>query len=312
MRTDLNTLTFGIEIECTIPDASMREQGWTIGQYHVGADIAGHPGWKTMHDGSIQARYPNVGVEVVSPILRGLDGLQQIETMVAKLMAMGAHVNRSTGFHVHVGWGGNVEQLRRLICFVAFHEKALFASTGTRSREHNQFCSSIKARYQQLQALTSESEILYAGISRYHVLNLRNLNNANTGKRTVEFRVFAGTLNIVKMLSYVQLCLGIVSKALDNHRKALPWDAPMKTRQDVGDGLWAMRVLLTHLHWRKAVRPGRCSAGVLNVELMPKMLRALNGMAKQYDNPDGTRRPRRSRVAAAPTVATVAADRFGI
>lgn len=284
MRTDLNSLTFGIEIECTIPTDALRARGWSVGGYHVGAPIPGHTGWKAMHDGSIQARRPYEGVEVVSPVLSGVDGLRQIEAMVADLRAMGAKVNTSTGFHVHVGWNGTPAQLRRLICFVAFHEKALFASTGTTSREGNSYCSSIKFNYRRLETLQTEADIAYAGVSRYHVLNLANLRAA--GKRTVEFRVFAGTLNLVKMLAYVQLCLGIVVKALDNPRKPLAWDAPVNARQArlrMGDGLWAMRLLLTHLHWRDRVRPGRASAGVFDPSTTKTLIKQLTKMARQYD-----------------------------
>lgn len=282
MRTDLNNMTFGIEIECTIPVETLRQRGWVVGGYHTGASIPGFAGWTAQHDGSIRARRPHQGVEVVSPVLQGFAGLLQIELMVAELRAMGARVNTSTGFHVHVGWNGTPEQLRRLICFVAFHEKALFASTGTTSREHNHYCSSIRTRYRPFEQLSSEADARSVG--RYYVLNLANI--AMGRRRTVEFRVFAGTLNVVKILAYVQLCLGMVQKALDNPRKQLSWDAPMsasQSRQRVGDGVWAMRRMLTHLHWRERTRPGRAAAGVLDPARIGAMKRQLFKMAHQYD-----------------------------
>jgi hypothetical protein len=285
MKIDLNALTFGIEIETTMPGDALRAAGWHVGGYHVGAAIPGFPGWKAMHDGSIQAQYPRVGAEIVSPVLRGTDGLEQVERMVATLNAMGAAVNASTGFHVHIGWGGNATQLRRLVNFVAFHERALFASTGTTSRETNHFCHSIRANYRPLsERLATADDITAAALAannnRYHVLNLANLAKAPS-HRTVEFRVFAGTLNVVKILGYIALCLGIVQKALENSRQPLPWDAPV--RPNVGVGTGAMRILLQHLHWRDKVRPGRTSAGVLDVAKLPAMKKQLLKMARQYD-----------------------------
>lgn len=284
MRTDINTMTFGIEIECTIPQDKLHENSWSVGSYHAGCPIPGFDGWKSKYDGSISARYPNAGVEVVSPVLSGAEGLAQVVAMVGKLNEMGATVNRSTGFHVHIGWNGTPEQLRRLVSFVAFHEKALFASTGTTTREQNHFCASIKSTYRPLVNVQSEGEIHNWVRSRYHTLNLQNL--SPMGKRTVEFRVFAGTLNLTKIVAYVQLCLGIVQKSLDNPRKPLGWDAPANDRQTrlgVGNGEWAMRTLLTHLHWRKAPRPGRSSAGVIDQTMMPSMLKQLIKLSRQYD-----------------------------
>ena len=53
-------------------------------------------------------------------------------------------MNRSTGFHVHVGWGGNAKQLAILTGLVAYHETALYASTGTPSRELGNYSRPIK------------------------------------------------------------------------------------------------------------------------------------------------------------------------
>lgn len=288
MRTDLNAMTFGVELETTIPYDVLMARGWRVGGYHCGAPIPGHDGWVAMHDSSIHARRPHVGAEIVSPVLSGPDGIASIERMVATLNEMGARVNRSTGFHVHIGWTGTPEQLRRLICFVAHHEKALFASTGTHAREASIYCSSIRTSYRPLETLNSEAEALR--MQRYHVLNLQNLRR-EPGRRTVEFRVFAGTLNIEKILAYVQLCLGMVQKALDTPRKPLPWDTTAiarKRRASVGDGLFALQTLFTALVWREKTPPnGRTAVGVLTKDRIGALKAQLVKMAKQYDERAG-------------------------
>ena len=54
-----------------------------------------------MTDGSIEIKGYRP-FEVVSPILRGDDGLQQVRRVLNGLKEMGAVVNESTGHHVHV------------------------------------------------------------------------------------------------------------------------------------------------------------------------------------------------------------------
>ena len=63
-----NELTFGIEIETTMPNHSRV----VAGAYHVGNQVSWLPlGWTAQHDSSIHAPAGRKGVEFVSPILRG-------------------------------------------------------------------------------------------------------------------------------------------------------------------------------------------------------------------------------------------------
>jgi Putative amidoligase enzyme. len=139
-------------------------------------------------------------------------------------------VNRSTGFHVHVGFNArDLAALRRLVSLVANFEKALYAATGTHSREEGHYCQGIQEDHNFVTAFRA-THIARPGLcsNRYHVLNLANL--LSYGKPTVEFRVFAGTTNALKAIGCVRLCLGIVEKALS--MKKLPkWVAktPVET-----------------------------------------------------------------------------------
>jgi hypothetical protein len=135
-----NDLTFGIEIETHIPRGAFH-----VGAYHIGAQVPGLPqGWKAMRDGSIAAPAGREGCEFVSPVLKGEAGIAQVIEVVARLNAMGAKVNASTGFHVHVGWGGDEAALARLVTLVANFETAIYASTGTKSREQGRWCRGIQ------------------------------------------------------------------------------------------------------------------------------------------------------------------------
>lgn len=93
--------TFGIEIEfvCKRIDAVQR---------HL--DRRGLTGWHLKTDSTVKPNaqqqsqnFGNTGRELVSPILKGNDGLRQLKLACEALEAAGARVNKSCGLHVHHG-----------------------------------------------------------------------------------------------------------------------------------------------------------------------------------------------------------------
>src|SRR5262249_39920135 len=99
---NVNDLTFGVELEVTLPAGTC-----SVGGYHAGVQVpALPPGWKAERDSSIQPGPGYMPGEVVSPVLKGADGLRQLKTVYDWLNSVGAKVNRSTGFHVHVSGEG--------------------------------------------------------------------------------------------------------------------------------------------------------------------------------------------------------------
>lgn len=121
-----NDLTFGCEFEVTLP----REACPVAGGYHRGVQIPGLPaGWNAQTDASIRVTTPGyVGVEIVSPVLKGAEGIRQVKLVCDWLKARNAKVNQSTGFHVHVGCERNETLLARLAHLVANFEKALYVT----------------------------------------------------------------------------------------------------------------------------------------------------------------------------------------
>jgi hypothetical protein len=61
--------------------------------------------WKIVTDSSVTSTGTGTGygLELVSPILRGRDGLEQVAKALDALRNAGAKVNKSCGIHVHVG-----------------------------------------------------------------------------------------------------------------------------------------------------------------------------------------------------------------
>ncbi len=267
-------LTFGVEIETTMP------AGYNVGSYHGSTQAQGLPaGWKATRDGSIVAGPGRVACEFVSPVLRGEEGLRQVVEVVAKIREMGGEVNRSCGVHVHVGWSGNETETARLVTLVSNFEKAIYATTGTKARENGSWCGSVR-RHENAAAAIEQ-----AGSYRYHVLNLTNY---RTGRvPAVEFRAFAATLNAMKIVGHVMMCLGLVERAMVA-RRSTNWVAKTPAESSPikrgGEGLTEVNRLFYQLGWTK----GRTDHGygVLAGEGIPSLkdVKAkLVEMAKKYD-----------------------------
>jgi hypothetical protein len=244
-------------------------------------------GWLADADPSIVP--PNsgrFGVEFVSPILDGADGLRQLHAVVAEIKARGGQVNASCGLHVHIDFDkSNKAAKRKLAQLVANHEKALYAVTGTLSRERGvggrygtHWCKSIKQYGSAGRAIrASESD-------RYHLLNLK------TGRKpTVEFRVFGASLNAVKISAWVRLCVGLVEKAVESSAP-VPWNNPAKAGglfRTNGAGEKEVARLVFSLGWTYegfgTRKYGRKKFGALGADNLDSDVREVLRLARKYD-----------------------------
>jgi hypothetical protein len=241
-----NEIAFGIEFETTLPNSDTTP----IGPYHGGFQVPWLPdGWRAERDSSIRPEtMDRKGCEFVSPKLRGIEGLKQVEEAIDAINARGARVNASCGLHVTIEWNGDAAALARLISLVGNHERAIFASTGTRRRERTTYAKQIK-QYGDKDQAKNRCEA-----DRYHLLNLTHLAR---GKNRIEFRAFAGTLNKTKVLGYLMMCLGLVELALTTRRCA-DWDYAKKAgtkscwdRPGAGIGETELNRLFYRLGWTK-------------------------------------------------------------
>jgi hypothetical protein len=241
-----NDIAFGIEFETTLPASD----NTPIGPYHHGTQVPWLPtGWKAERDSSIQTLAPNrKGCEFVSPKLRGSAGLREVENAIDAINDRGARVNPSCGLHITIEWNGDAAALARLISLVGNHEKAIFASTGTRRREQTVYSKKIKTYGDKDDAKRRcESD-------RYHLLNLTHLAQ---GKNRIEFRAFAGTLNKTKVIGYLMMVLGLAELALTSKRCS-DWDYAKKPgtkscwdRPGAGQGETEINRLYYRLGWTK-------------------------------------------------------------
>ncbi len=240
-----NNLTFGIEIETIAPDSAVRNDGLRIGPYKRGIQVPYLPaGWKAECDGSIDNGHGGHKCEIVSPVLRGEAGIRQVLEVIETLRQKGHRVNASCGIHIHVGWDRNwpTQALARLVTIVAYLEKGLYAITGTKNRERGRYCGGVRKYGNDKDAKPALDR------DRYHALNLTNL--ARGTKDTVEFRVFSGSLNPTKVAGWIQVCLGLVERALAAKRMPT-WNpkAPTGGWKKSGPGQSETERLLGYLAW---------------------------------------------------------------
>ena len=240
-----NEMTFGVEIETIAADSALREEGLRIGSYHYGVQVPYLPeGWKAERDGSIRTSSGGHPCEIVSPVLRGADGLAQVAEVVRTLEAKGHRINVSCGVHVHVGWNRDLpaDALARLVTIVAYCERGLYAITGTKSRERGTYCGGVRKYGNDKDAKPALDR------NRYHALNLTNL--ANGRRETVEFRVFSGSLNPTKILGWIQVCLGLAERAI-NGKRTPRWNPnpPKGGWKKAGEGASEAERLMGYLAW---------------------------------------------------------------
>ena len=98
MTTPTMDRRFGVEIEflstITVDAALMSLRAAGIRVEYMGYTHQTTPQWKIVTDGSC-------GYELVSPVLEGEAGLEEVRIAAAALEAAGAQVDRRCGFHVH-------------------------------------------------------------------------------------------------------------------------------------------------------------------------------------------------------------------
>ena len=194
-------MKFGIEVECYLPKRFVESEQFTPGGYHRGLPIKGAPrGWKAEKDASVSpyAPYGYVGLEIVSPVLEGEDGLGQVVGFFDYLKEIRAKVSAKTGMHVHVD-GSELEPDEVTEVQEAFrtYEAAFYGLNGEHYRERlrNPYC------------VPSES---WVGQGRYCSLNIQNYLAGR--KKTLECRVWRATTEAELAVAAVVMLTALVVK----------------------------------------------------------------------------------------------------
>lgn len=163
------------------------------------------PGWSVKSDCSVSGN----GLELVSPPLRGQDGLEQTRKACAQLQALGARVDRSCGLHVHhEARDLGAEGLVRVLEAYAANQSLLNWLVAPSRRGETSYARPVSATDVAWRRDHGTDR------TRYLALNL-----ASFGRHgTVEFRQHQGTLNFRKVEAWIALGQGLMDAALTSTR----------------------------------------------------------------------------------------------
>lgn len=201
--------TYGIEIEFlenSIPRSKIAQELRDAG-INAQAERYNHittSYWKMTTDSTC-------GNELVSPILKGRDGLEEIKKVCKVLNKLGCKVNKSCGLHVHHGVGDlNVKDFRNLYISSIKYEGLIDQLHPISRRDsNNSYCLSLKricgydGDYERIVKKISSckciDDIKNIFYSRYIKLNFQSYIKYGT----VEFRQHAGTLDSSKIINWI-------------------------------------------------------------------------------------------------------------
>lgn len=279
-----NEIAFGIEIETTLPTSDTTP----IGAYHCGLPVAWLPtfegkSWKAERDGSVHGQCMNrKSCEFISPKMRGYAGLQNVIETSRLIKARDGRVNQTCGVHVSVSFDGDVKALARLLTLFANVEKGMYAATGTKRREVCGFAQPIK-QYGNKDNAKARCER-----DRRHAINLTHLAN---GSNRIEFRLFSGSLNEVKLIGWIMLVLALVELSMTSNR-SVNWN---RAKSNGASGETELNRAFYMLGWKKGhYSPGRHrrygvvsdfagEGGAMRMADMDMVMDTLLGMARKYD-----------------------------
>lgn len=214
---DLNR-TYGVEIEFVGDRYMVLEAVRELGiECHIeGYNHETRNHWKIVSDSSVRAnRNQNgSGWELVSPILKGRDGLEQIKKVCKALKIAGAAVNRSCGLHVHHDAADfTTNTFKNLIRLYARFEPVIDSLVSqSRRGNNNRYCKSLaELNIDEIMKQKDLYNITALYGNRYRKLNLQSYITHGT----VEFRQHQGTIDADKIINWIKLTQAMVQRAVD-------------------------------------------------------------------------------------------------
>lgn len=203
---------FGVEIEacnCTRERLARELTAAGINVQVEGYNHTDHTDhWKLVTDGSLSG---NNTFELVSPILHGEQGLEELEKVCWVLDLCNAKVNDTCGLHVHMDaaefdlttWKNLILTYKRL--------EGVIDNFMPHSRRNNHYCKALTAITENsIKHARNIGELRAAFFhNRYHKVNLE----AYARHRTVEFRQHGGSTNFTKMSAWVHFLAKMITFA---------------------------------------------------------------------------------------------------
>lgn len=169
--------------------------------------------WKIVHDASISGMN---AFELVSPILTGTSGLEELKTVCRVLEQCRAKVNKSCGTHVHFDASDfSLEVWKRIYINYSRLESTIDGFMPC-SRRDNRFCKSLRkitnfeSKIKNSPSLRGISVLFNS--SRYFKINPMSYSRHNT----CEFRQHSGTVEFEKIGNWIQFLNNLVEYSKSN------------------------------------------------------------------------------------------------
>jgi len=220
-------------------------------QWDTMLDAEGLQGWSHHYDGSVQGNSnggsytSDPGIEIVTPILSGEDGLYQIVHFLELAKKLGGYTNASCGGHVHIGakdlLEGTEKQVANKIIFgllTAKKFKPLLDAMIPSERRGNDYALDVEVDSadvaQSLNSASPEEKSGYEHVenlirmfadSRYRAVNIRSLPKYGT----IELRIFDGTVNYRTIEERIRFGVSFVNLLAETEVDLLPH---LKTLKD--------------------------------------------------------------------------------
>jgi len=173
-------------------------------------------------------------LEMVSPVLKGRDGLKRIEKVLNIMKKHGAMINESCGTHIHVSVNDlftlnsiatpsnqRMRLTEAIDVFADFEPVMEFFVPLKRRSNKNSYCLQVQrgTMYEEnVRTYTKRNQHVFdystasAIVNRHSKINPRNVSAIN--KNTFEFRMFEGCLDINRIKHWVWLCQKLTHKAV--------------------------------------------------------------------------------------------------
>lgn len=215
-------LQFGVEIEFynvhyELAIRELRAAGLEVSKFAGYTHEDSETAWKITTDSSVTNYNTGTyaGLELVSPILKGDKGLDDLRTALTVLSNIGARVDRTCGLHVHHNASSfDHQQLINIVNLYYKYQKGIntILPKSRRTSARARYCKPIPTA--NLESMNDNSrylncstgnqrltKVVHSFKTRYLVINLQ----AFLRHKTVEFRQHSGTLDADKAEAWILL-----------------------------------------------------------------------------------------------------------
>lgn len=177
------------------------------------------PNWKIVTDASV----PN-GYELVSPVLKGEAGLEELRKVSAVLVEYGFKISRNCGFHVHVGHAGMTgQEIINVMLRYAKFDQEHFDWMMPPSRRGSPSLLASQRGLVNNQTLNNIGHQEWRDVVGRHARQRHvkvNLATFLYGRNhpTIEFRHHSGTIEAEKIVNWVKFAVAFVEATIKRAR----------------------------------------------------------------------------------------------